>query len=176
MMRRCAEVFESSTAKWRNWFSSCHSVEVEKSKSGKNNFKKNFFEDISPFCGAIDTPVFDFWSRLPWVSKQGRSMCLHVSSTTCNRILRFTSGATPAELLAASIATEPFSSRYLRISLGSIRKNYFCTVRVWRKNTLISGGPRNFLKGCANLLFCNFLLKTVWKWKNLDPGGQWYFT
>ena len=141
-----------------------HPVTVWKWKNQKAEritLKKNYFEDSSPFYGAIDTPVLDFWSRLPWISKQGRSMCLHVSSTTRNRILRFTSGATPAELLAASIATEPFSSRYLRISLGSIRKNYFYTVRVWRKNTLISGGPRNFLKGCANLLFCNFLLKTA---------------
>ena len=26
-------------------------------------------EDISSFCGAKDTPVLDFWRRLPWVSK-----------------------------------------------------------------------------------------------------------
>ena len=26
-------------------------------------------EDISPFCGATDTPVLDFWLRLPWVLK-----------------------------------------------------------------------------------------------------------
>ena len=28
-----------------------------------------FLEDMSPFCGAIDTPVSDFWWRLLWVSK-----------------------------------------------------------------------------------------------------------
>ena len=31
-------------------------------------------EDISPFCGATDTPVLDFWWRLPWVSKHGGSL------------------------------------------------------------------------------------------------------
>ena len=28
-----------------------------------------FLEDMSPFCGATDTPVLDFWWRLLWVSK-----------------------------------------------------------------------------------------------------------
>ena len=31
------------------------------SKPGRFNFSQHFFEDISPFCGAIDTPVLDFW-------------------------------------------------------------------------------------------------------------------
>ena len=30
-----------------------------------------FLEDMSPFCGATDTPFLDFWWRLPWVSKPG---------------------------------------------------------------------------------------------------------
>ena len=42
-----------------------------------------------------------------------------------------------------------------------------------------SGDSRIFLKGegansqngCGNLLFCNFLPKTAWKWKNLDRRG-----
>ena len=33
-------------------------------------FKKNL-EDISPFCGATDTPVLDFWWHLPWSLKPG---------------------------------------------------------------------------------------------------------
>ena len=28
-------------------------------------------EDTCPFCGATDTPVLDFWLRLPWGSKPG---------------------------------------------------------------------------------------------------------
>ena len=32
-------------------------------------FYCKFLEDISPFCGATDTTVLDFWWPLPWVSK-----------------------------------------------------------------------------------------------------------
>ena len=35
----------------------------------KSFFLLNFLEDISPFRGATDTPVLDFWWHLPWVSK-----------------------------------------------------------------------------------------------------------
>ena len=36
-----------------------------------------FLEDISPFYGSTDTPVLDFWWRLPWVSKPWWSLaCL----------------------------------------------------------------------------------------------------
>ena len=31
---------------------------------------KNCSGDISPFCGATDTPILDFWWRLLWVSKK----------------------------------------------------------------------------------------------------------
>ena len=30
----------------------------------------------SPFCGATDTPVLDFWLHLPWVSKPGCIPCM----------------------------------------------------------------------------------------------------
>ena len=30
---------------------------------------KTFLEDVSPFCGATDTPVLDFWWHLLWISK-----------------------------------------------------------------------------------------------------------
>ena len=30
--------------------------------------KKNFLEDLSNFRGTTDTPILDFWLRLPWVS------------------------------------------------------------------------------------------------------------
>ena len=32
-------------------------------------FFLKFLEDMSPFCGATDTPILDFWWRLLWVSK-----------------------------------------------------------------------------------------------------------
>ena len=37
----------------------------------RNDFLKHFWGDISPFCGATDTPVLEFWWRLLWVSKPG---------------------------------------------------------------------------------------------------------
>ena len=48
---------------------------------GGFNFK--FLEDISPFCGVTDIPLWALWS----------------SSPACNEFLRFTSGATPADRL-----------------------------------------------------------------------------
>ena len=67
----------------------------------KTKWRKIFFwEDISSFCGATDTPVFNFWWRLLWVLKPGWAALftlgggIHVSHS-----LRFTSGATPADHL-----------------------------------------------------------------------------
>ena len=65
-------------------------------------------EDICPVCAVFETPVLDFSGRLPWVSKPGYIPRSHASLPTCNRFLRFTSGATPADLLATSMAAEPF--------------------------------------------------------------------
>ena len=59
---------------------------------------------MGPFCGATDTPVLDFWWRLLWVSKPGWTPHLCASSPAHNGFLRFTSGVTPADLLAASMA------------------------------------------------------------------------
>ena len=39
----------------------------------------------------------------------------------CNRILSFTSGATPADLLTASMAADLFSFTYLQTSIGGAR-------------------------------------------------------
>ena len=39
-------------------------------------------EDTCPFCGATDTPVLDFWWRLPWVSKP-RWTRLHAFLPAC---------------------------------------------------------------------------------------------
>ena len=66
-------------------------------------FVKNFSKDISPFCGATDTPVLDFLRRLPWFQSQGGFTRLHPSSPVRNGILGFTCGATPADLLVASM-------------------------------------------------------------------------
>ena len=47
-------------------------------------FLNKFLEDMSPFCGATDTPVLDFWWRLPWVSKPGWIPRLRASSPAHN--------------------------------------------------------------------------------------------
>ena len=56
------------------------------------------------FSGATDTSVLDFWWCLPWVSKPGWIPHLHASLPGHNGFLRFTSGVTPTDLLAASMA------------------------------------------------------------------------
>ena len=43
----------------------------------QTSFLKNFLKDVSPFRGAINTSVLDFWWRLPWVSKPGWISHLH---------------------------------------------------------------------------------------------------
>ena len=63
-------------------------------------------EDTSPFRGVTDTPVLDFWWCLLLVSKPGWIPYLHAFSPACNKFPRFTSSATPANLLLASMAAE----------------------------------------------------------------------
>ena len=74
-------------------------------------FYYKFLEDISPFRGATDTPVLDFWRRLPWVSKPGRIPRLRALSPACNEFLSFTSGVTPADFLRSA---KPFWSTTCR--------------------------------------------------------------
>ena len=56
------------------------------------------------FVGPLIPPVLDFWWCLPRVSKLGWISHLHALSTACNEFLSFTSGATPDDLLVASMA------------------------------------------------------------------------
>ena len=63
---------------------------------------------MSPFCGATDTPLLDFWWCLLWVSKPEWAALFMLGGhvhVTC--LLRFTSGATPADLMVASMAAKP---------------------------------------------------------------------
>ena len=47
-------------------------------------FLKNTISQDSPFCGATDILVFDFWCCLPYVSKPGWIPHLHVLSPACS--------------------------------------------------------------------------------------------
>ena len=87
-------------------------------------FLKRNLKYISPLCRVTDSPIWEFWWHLPWVSW---ILCLHASSSTsqtiyitkfatvseCNGFLRFTSGVTPTDLLIASMAAESFWSTYM---------------------------------------------------------------
>ena len=64
--------------------------------------KKKVLVYISPFCGGTDTPVFDFRWCLPWVLNPPLTCML------CHLHTMYSSGATPSDLLTASMAAEPF--------------------------------------------------------------------
>ena len=71
-----------------------------------NSFFFKFFEDTSPFCEATETRTDVTGS--PKVSKPGWIPRLRALSPACNGLLRFTAGATPADLLSDSMAAKPF--------------------------------------------------------------------
>ena len=62
---------------------------------------------MSFFSGATDTPVLDFGFCNPGLQSQDGSLRLHALLPAPNGFLRFTSGATPADLLATSMAANP---------------------------------------------------------------------
>ena len=68
-------------------------------------FSKINLEDTSPFCGATDATLFDFWWRLSWVSKPDWIPHFHASLPVCNGLVWFTSSVIPANFLIASIVT-----------------------------------------------------------------------
>ena len=55
-------------------------------RADRRIFFIKFLEDISPFCRATDTPVFDFWWRLPQVSRPGWIPLLACFVTSMQRI------------------------------------------------------------------------------------------
>ena len=93
------------------------------------------FEDLSPFRGPTDIPVLDFWWHLLWISKsEGAALFMLDRGIHVTRSLRFTSGATPANLLVASMAAEPFFSTYLQAGFGGAQNwnlSCHCCLTVW---------------------------------------------
>ena len=65
---------------------------------------KNFWRTSGLFVGSLVPTFWTSGDAGPGFQSQGRFPRLHASSPACNGFLRFTSGATPADLLAA----EPF--------------------------------------------------------------------
>ena len=94
-------------------------------------FKKNL-EDISPFCGTMDTPVSDFWWRFLRVSKPEWASLFTLGGGTCVTCsLRFTSGVTPADLLTANMIVELISSTYLWAGIGGAQNQDLPTELCW---------------------------------------------
>ena len=80
----------------------------------------SFFSKFSGhqfFCGATNIPRFGLrvMSPLGFKARVDPLTCLHL------HYLRFTSGVTPVDLLAVSMAAELFWSTYLRTSIGRTR-------------------------------------------------------
>ena len=92
---------------------------------------------MSPFCGASDTPVLDFWPCLPWVSKPGWVPCLHALSPVCNEFLRFTTGATPADLLVASMAARHIP--YMHVPGVGCQDSIMCNIFIFYLLSLPGG-------------------------------------
>ena len=71
------------------------------------------------FLWGTNTPVFGLLMTCALGFKARVDPLAHVlCHLVHNGILRFTSGATPAELLVASMAAKPFSSTYLQTSIS----------------------------------------------------------
>ena len=83
-----------------------------------NFFFNTFLEDTCPFCGATDDiewyPCFGLlvMSALGFKARVDLLACFLALAL----FLRFTSGATPANLLTASMAAEPLWPTYLQLS------------------------------------------------------------
>ena len=85
------------------------------------SFLKKNLEDLSPFCGAIDTPVLDYGDVCPGFQSQGRSLTCFL---TCV-ILRFTSGVTPADCIEVSMAAKSFQFMYLQTCPQALAEVHF---------------------------------------------------
>ena len=77
---------------------------------GLSNIKIFFCRTQVLFVGPLKLLFWTSGDICPMFQSQGGFPHLHASLPMHNRFLRFTSGATPADLLMASMAAEPFHS------------------------------------------------------------------
>ena len=94
-----------------------------------------FLEDNSTFCGATDTPVLDFWRHMNRVSKPW----------WMEWIPQIHLGATPADLLMASMAVKSFQSTCLQASIGEARvrdRTCHCRTACDKTDALTTEGGR----------------------------------
>ena len=100
--------------------------------------------EIIPFCGITATnpcfgllvmSVLTFKAR---VYELYPHLCALLPA--CNRILRFTWGVTPADLLVASMASKPFPSTYLYTSIGGDR-GWICACHFLKERDQVDDLP-----------------------------------
>ena len=76
-----------------------------------------------------NTSVLDFLWCLLWVSKPEWAALFTLGGGICvTHCLRFTFGVTPADLLAASMTVEPFSSTYLQVGIDGAEARIYRAV------------------------------------------------
>ena len=114
---------------------------------------KSFIDSyISPFLGSLD-----FWWCLLWVSKtEWAALFLLGRGIHVTHSLRFTSGTTPANLSAASMASKLISSTYLWADIGG----------TWNHDLLCNRQMLNWLSYARSalillLIFVLSLLKSL---------------
>ena len=138
-------------------------------KALSNFFLKFIIGGHKSFLWSHWYPCFGPLVTFPWGSKPG-STCLCAFSLAYSGFLRFTSGMTPADLLAASMGAKPFPSMYLQImypqALVGIKPT---TYREVRSTALLTIRP---LRLGSNSCFMN---TSDWKSVfNFTPGDVFY--
>ena len=102
-----------TSSEWYTYFSKGFWIHNKDSLVKMQCFLTTFLKIFSEqFCGTTDTL---FWTSHDVCSRfqsQSGSPHLRASSAAHNGLLRFTSGVTPADLLAANMVAEPFSSTH----------------------------------------------------------------
>ena len=96
-----------ANAKAKIFFDLCSYSMWQRSAFPKNQFFKKIYGGYK-FLWDHWSPVLDFGDICLGFQSQGGFLYLHNSSLACNWFLRFTSGVTPADLLAVSMAAKPF--------------------------------------------------------------------
>ena len=100
---------------------------------------------------------------------------MHASSPACNRILRFTSGATPADLLVASMVAKPFPSTYFQTSISGARDWDLSWVWDQADALMTNGKSYRWLVELIDHLFGGYLLKVDHRIESpgvVSPGGS----
>ena len=101
------------------WVSRGHSCWWLHSQSMNIFLKNRICRTWVLFVGPLIPLFLDFWWCLLWVSKpKWAALSALGGGIHFTHSLRFTSGVTPADLLAASMTAEPISSIYLEPGIG----------------------------------------------------------